>query len=127
MADGAGDGDASPDSDRWPMQGRSEFRLPDARASHAVEHHGAGGAELQLASNQTGDDAARVGDVLLAKPHDIRCAGRLILLGLGECGERGSDRQDENECSRFSHGVALLDQFSYERDSGFRDHVFMQV
>jgi hypothetical protein len=35
---------------------------------------------------------------MLAKPHDIRRAGCLILLRLSECGGRGSDRQNESEC-----------------------------
>jgi len=52
----------------WPLAdaSRSESCLPQTRRTRAVEYPGTGGAELQPASDQTGDDAALVGNGLLA-------------------------------------------------------------
>jgi hypothetical protein len=68
--------------------GRSEFRSQYTSRGGAIEHAGTGGAELQLTSDKAGDNPALIGNILLAKPHDIWRARRLILLRLSECRTR---------------------------------------
>ena len=82
--------------------GRSELRPRNTRRARAIEHPGTGGAELQLASDKAGDDAVVIGNILLAKPHDIRRTGCLILLGLGEC-RTGAYDQCSNDKSELFH------------------------
>jgi hypothetical protein len=60
--------------------GLLEFCLQYTRRARAREHAGTVGGELQLASDKTGDDAALIGNILLAKPHDVRRTGRLVFL-----------------------------------------------
>jgi hypothetical protein len=64
---------------------RSEFRPWSTRHTLAIKDRGASRAELQPASDKTGDNAAMIRNILLAKLHDIWRTGDLILLGLSEC------------------------------------------
>jgi hypothetical protein len=61
---------------------------------------------LQLAFDKTGDDAVSIGNILLAKPHDIRRAGCLIVLGLSECrigshGQRNNGQRNNDKYELF--------------------------
>jgi hypothetical protein len=85
-------------------KGWSEFRPRNARRARTIEHTGTGGAQLQLASDKTGDDAALIGNILLTKSHNIRRAGRLIFLGLSEC-RTGSYRQCSNNKTELCHNT----------------------
>ena len=75
----------------------SKLRLQDVRCARPIEDPGTGRAELQPAPDEAGDDAALVRNILLAKPHDVRRAGGLILLRL-------SERGTGCHCQRGNHG-----------------------
>jgi hypothetical protein len=94
---------------------RSEFGLLNiyrllaggTRGTRALKYYGTGGAELPLVLDKTDGHATLIRDSLLAKPHRIRRAGICILLGIGDCGDRGRDHDDENNGAQFTHDVAL--------------------
>jgi len=72
---------------------------------------------LQLASDKAGDDAVVIGNILLAKPHDIRRTGCLILLGLGEC-RTGAYDQCSNDKSELFH---ISSQYTKKETLNFCD------
>jgi hypothetical protein len=83
------------------------------RGIWTIEHYGTGGAKLPFVLDKTKGHATRIRDCLLAKPHRIWRAGICILLGIGDCRERGRDHHDdESNSAQFTHDVAL--QFGSE-------------
>jgi len=62
-----------------------EFRARDIRRTGPIKNRRTGRAELNPAADQTSDDPTSIGNILLAKPHDVRRASCLIIFGLGEC------------------------------------------
>ena len=71
---------------------------------------------------KTKDHATYIRESVLAKPHRIRRAGIYLLLGVGDCGERGRESQDESNGAQFVHDVAL--QFEYRSNNDWNRNLF---
>ena len=68
--------------------------------------------------------ATCIRDSVLAKPHRIRRAGICIRLGIGDCGERGRDHDDESKGAQFMHDIAL--QFGCRSDNDWGGKLFLK-
>jgi hypothetical protein len=74
-----------------------------ARGPHTIKRHGAGGVESPLVLHKAADHATFVREDLLAQPDRIRRAGIDILLGVGDCGKRGHNCQEQSYGAQFAH------------------------
>ena len=72
------------------------------RGARTIKHRGTGRAEFSLVLNEAKHHAPLVGSGMHAKPHRIRRAGIDIRLGVGECGQRGRDRQHDSNSAQFA-------------------------
>ena len=94
----------------------------DNHRTRAAECQGTGGAELSFVLGKTKDHAIYIWESVQAKPHRIRRAGIHLLLGIGDCGERGREGQHESNGAQFVHDVAL--QFKYRSNNDWNRNLF---
>ena len=89
------------------MDTRSTLAGDNHRTRTTAECQGTGGAELPFVLGKAMDHAIYACESVLAKPHCIRRAGIYLLLGVGDCRERGREGQDESNGAQLAHEVPL--------------------